>query len=105
LKEAVNLDTRAANRQGGSDVFPSTHWSVVLAAGRSEAEPEMAGAALTELCQVYWAPLYGFVRSRGHAVHDAQDLTQSFSLTCSNIKFTPAWIDGKAGSVHFYSPP
>ena len=58
-------------------MFPSTHWSVVLAAGRSEAEPE-AGAALAELCQVYWAPLYGFVRSRGHTVHDAQDLTQSF---------------------------
>ena len=49
-----------------------------MAAGRSEGEPEMAGAALTELCQVYWAPLYGFVRSRGHTVHDAQDLTQSF---------------------------
>ena len=78
MKEAVNPDTRAANGQGRSDVFPSTHWSVVLAAGRSEGEPEMAGAALTELCQVYWAPLYGFVRSRGHTVHDAQDLTQSF---------------------------
>lgn len=78
MKEAVNLDTRAANGQGPGDVFPSTHWSVVLAAGRSEAEPEIAEAALTELCQVYWAPLYGFVRSRGHTVHDAQDLTQSF---------------------------
>ena len=78
MKEAVNLDTRPANGQGHSDVFPSTHWSVVLAAGRSEAEPQMAGAALAELCQVYWAPLYGFVRSRGHSVHDAQDLTQSF---------------------------
>jgi len=50
----------------------------VLAAGRSRAEPEMARVALAELCQVYWAPLYGFVRSRGHTVHDAQDLTQSF---------------------------
>jgi RNA polymerase sigma-70 factor (ECF subfamily) len=78
LKEAVNLNSRAANGQDRSDVFPSTHWSVVLAAGRSEAEPEMAGIALAELCQVYWAPLYGFVRSRGHTVHDAQDLTQSF---------------------------
>jgi len=78
LKEAVNLDTRAANEQGHSDVFPSTHWSVVLAAGRSEAESEMAEAALAELCRGYWAPLYGFVRSRGHTVHDAQDLTQSF---------------------------
>jgi RNA polymerase sigma-70 factor (ECF subfamily) len=78
LKEAFNLNTRAANGQDRSDVFPSTHWSVVLAAARSEAEPEMARAALAELCQVYWAPLYGFVRSRGHTVHDAQDLTQSF---------------------------
>jgi RNA polymerase sigma factor (sigma-70 family) len=78
LKEAVNLNGGAQNGQGHSDVFPSTHWSVVLAAGRSEAEPEMARAALAELCQVYWAPLYGFVRSRGHTVHDAQDLTQGF---------------------------
>ena len=78
MKEAINLNTHAANGQGCSDVFPSTHWSVVLAAGRSQAEPEIAGAALAELCQVYWAPLYGFVRSRGHTVHDAQDLTQSF---------------------------
>jgi RNA polymerase sigma-70 factor (ECF subfamily) len=65
------------NGQDRSDVFPSTHWTVVLAAGKSETEPER-GAALAELCQVYWAPLYGFVRSRGHTVHDAQDLTQSF---------------------------
>ena len=50
----------------------------MLAAGKSQAEPEMAGAALAELCRMYWAPLYGFVRSRGHTLHDAQDLTQSF---------------------------
>jgi RNA polymerase sigma-70 factor (ECF subfamily) len=78
LKEAGNLDTRTVDGQGHSDVFPSTHWSVVLAAGESHAEPEIARVALAELCRVYWAPLYGFVRSRGHPVHDAQDLTQSF---------------------------
>jgi len=78
LKEAVNPDTRVANGEAPSDVFPSTHWSVVFAAGRSETEPQLAGAALAEFCQGYWAPLYGFVRSRGHTVHDAQDLTQSF---------------------------
>lgn len=56
-----------------SDTFPPTHWTVILAAGSGESEP-----ALAQLCQTYWAPLYAFVRSRGHAVHDAQDLTQSF---------------------------
>jgi RNA polymerase sigma factor (sigma-70 family) len=78
LKKAVHLNALTADDQGGSDVFPSTHWSVVFAAGRSEAEPQMAGAALAELCRGYWAPLYAFVRSRGHTIHDAQDLTQSF---------------------------
>ena len=46
--------------------------------GDQDAYPESARAALAQLCQTYWAPLYTFVRSRGHAVHDAQDLTQSF---------------------------
>ena len=68
----------AGNECCPGDLFPPTHWSVVLAAGRDEAEPEVAQAALAELCQTYWAPLYTFVRSRGYSVHDAQDLTQSF---------------------------
>jgi RNA polymerase sigma factor (sigma-70 family) len=72
------VNTRVENGSSPGDLFPSTHWSVVLAAGRSHAEPDVAGAALAELCQIYWAPLYGFVRSRGYTVHDAQDLTQSF---------------------------
>jgi RNA polymerase sigma-70 factor (ECF subfamily) len=78
LIQAFNVNTRVGNGHGQSDLFPSTHWSVVLKAGRSQAEPEIAQAALTELCQIYWAPLYSFVRSRGYTVHDAQDLTQSF---------------------------
>ena len=68
----------ARTRYGQSDFFPATHWTVVVAAGRSQVEPEIARAALAELYQTYWAPLYTFVRSRGHTVHDAQDLTQSF---------------------------
>jgi len=78
LIQAVNVNTRLENRHAQSDFFPSTHWTVVFAAGRSQTEPEIAEAALAELCQSYWAPLYSFVRSRGYTVHDAQDLTQSF---------------------------
>jgi len=78
LIETDDVKTLVGNGHARSDLFPSTHWSVVLAAGETQAEPEIAQAALAELCQTYWAPLYGFVRSRGYIMHDAQDLTQSF---------------------------
>jgi RNA polymerase sigma factor (sigma-70 family) len=56
--------------------FPSTHWSRVLAAGMpSSAE---SGAALADLCRIYWYPLYAFVRRRGHDAHLAEDIVQGF---------------------------
>jgi RNA polymerase sigma factor (sigma-70 family) len=63
---------------GQADPFGATHWSVIVAAGKTQTEPEIASAALAQLCQTYWPPLYTYVRSRGHSVHDAQDLTQGF---------------------------
>jgi RNA polymerase sigma-70 factor (ECF subfamily) len=78
LVQTVKVNTLVGNGDTRKDLFPSTHWSVVLAAGKSEAESEISQAALAELCQTYWVPLYSFVRSRGYSVHDAQDLTQSF---------------------------
>jgi RNA polymerase sigma factor (sigma-70 family) len=56
--------------------FNTTHWSVVMLAGETEA-PE-ATAALNTLCHTYWYPLYAYVRRRGHSPEDAQDLTQEF---------------------------
>jgi DNA-directed RNA polymerase specialized sigma24 family protein len=78
LIQTGDVKALAGDGRGKSDLFPSTHWSVVLAAGRSQSDPEIAREALAELCQTYWTPLYSFVRSRGYTVHDAQDLTQSF---------------------------
>lgn len=57
-------------------VFVTTHWSVVLAAGRSDTTHSRD--ALARLCQTYWYPLYAYVRRRGYNGHDAQDLTQEF---------------------------
>ena len=59
-----------------SKSFPTTLWTVVLHAGRDEAS--QAQAALAQLCQEYWYPLYSFVRRRGYSPHEAEDLTQSF---------------------------
>ena len=56
--------------------FEETAWSVVLAAG-AETDAR-AHAALAKLCQIYWRPIYAYLRRKGYAVHDAQDLTQSF---------------------------
>lgn len=56
--------------------FTSTHWSVVLAAGQGTSVQK--SEALERLCRSYWYPLYAFVRRRGYAPHEAQDLTQSF---------------------------
>ena len=56
--------------------FVTTHWSVVLTAGRSDTT--RAHAALANLCQTYWYPLYAYVRRRGRSPEDAQDLTQAF---------------------------
>ena len=59
-----------------SSRFHQTQWSLVLAAG--VAEGSGAEAALAQLCQTYWYPLYAFVRRQGSNHHDAQDLTQAF---------------------------
>jgi RNA polymerase sigma-70 factor (ECF subfamily) len=58
------------------DVFATTHWTVVLAAGRRHTP--QADGALEELCRTYWFPLYAYVRRRGHAKADAEDLVQAF---------------------------
>jgi len=61
---------------GGSAVFATTHWSVVVEAGQQESA--QSRAALEQLCRAYWYPLYAYVRRKGHSPDDAQDLTQEF---------------------------
>jgi len=58
--------------------FASTRWTIVRQAGDSRTASQHALSALTELCQIYWRPVYGFLRRQGIAQHDAQDLTQGF---------------------------
>lgn len=58
------------------DVFATTHWTVVLAAGNRSSR--QADVALEELCRTYWYPLYVYVRRQTSTREDAEDLTQAF---------------------------
>ena len=64
------------DRGDANPTFSTTHWSVVLEAGRGDS-PE-AAQALERLCAAYWYPLYAYIRRQGHGPDDAQDLVQEF---------------------------
>jgi RNA polymerase sigma factor (sigma-70 family) len=74
---------RPTTTDGGNPAAPSpgayflpTRWTVVLAAAGSDTT--QAREALAQLCQLYWCPLYAYVRRKGYAPPDAEDLTQGF---------------------------
>lgn len=73
-ENATALQPRTSAR--GRPAFVTTHWSVVLAAGRTDTT--RAHEALAHLCDTYWYPLYAYARRRGHSPEDAQDSTQEF---------------------------
>jgi RNA polymerase sigma factor (sigma-70 family) len=62
----------------GSSEFPTTRWTLVVAAGDSDRKD--ARSALISLCEGYWYPLYAYLRRRGYATDQAQDLTQEFFI-------------------------
>ena len=66
----------ATDFPGGAGAFRTTRWTMVIHARQQHSAD--ASAALEQLCQIYWYPLYAFVRRQGHGPHDAQDLTQEF---------------------------
>jgi RNA polymerase sigma-70 factor (ECF subfamily) len=72
LSSEPSVQTTAAR----GDVFATTHWTVVLAAGGGGSQ--QADMALEELCRTYWYPLYVYVRRQTPTREDAEDLTQAF---------------------------
>jgi RNA polymerase sigma factor (sigma-70 family) len=65
-----------------SRLFPTTRWSLIV---NSTAEDvNQVHKALGELCRAYWYPVYSFIRARGAAADEAQDLTQEFFLHLIN---------------------
>ena len=55
--------------------FMETHWTLVL---RARGESPAAQAALSELCEAYYAPVAAFIRFAGRDEEAARDLSQEF---------------------------
>jgi RNA polymerase sigma-70 factor (ECF subfamily) len=64
--------------QGAKNVrqFQTTLWTTVVAAGQKSSP--VAQAALARLCQIYWRPVYAYIRKRTPSPEQAEDFTQSF---------------------------
>lgn len=62
-----------------AEAFMTTRWSVVLAAGG--ADQARRTAALEELSETYWYPLYSYLRRSGHGADDAADAVQRLFLS------------------------
>lgn len=56
--------------------FATTRWSLVLAAGQGT--QAHSAEALATLCEIYWYPVYAFIRRQGYSSEDCADLTQAF---------------------------
>ncbi len=65
----------ALTQHGG--VFPETRWSLILRRPRPEGAAS-SETALNELCQMYWHPLYAYLRRSGVEEEAAKDLVQGF---------------------------
>src|SRR5438046_9950190 len=63
--------------QEGGAGFQTTHWTLVLRARETQSDTS-SQKALSNFCEAYWPPLYAFLRHRGHASPEAQDLVQGF---------------------------
>ena len=70
------MDEHSSTSPVGCAAFRTTQWNLVLKVGSDDST--LAGAAMEQLCQRYWYPLYAWIRRSGHSHAEAQDLTQAF---------------------------
>ena len=79
----------AMHTQAGPSQFPTTRWTLVVAAG--DHRRKEANSALVSLCESYWYPLYAYLRRCGHPADQAQDLTQEFFMRVLVIRSSTAF--------------
>lgn len=78
--------------------FRTTRWSLVM---ESRGESRDAASALEALCRIYRPAVMSFVRRRGYAGADAEDLTQAFFENILRLK-THAAADPARGRFRVF---
>jgi DNA-directed RNA polymerase specialized sigma24 family protein len=63
------------NKKRGRGVFCTTQWTIVM---RARGDSDESREALGTLCEVYWSPVFEFLRREGRDSEDSQELTQEF---------------------------
>ncbi len=95
------LDTRFDPGSSGSAAFPRTRWSLVarVADPGSQQGTGTRRAALAELVQAYWRPVYRALRvHQRRPREEAEDLTQAFFLELMEKRTLERFVaDPKAG--------
>ena len=69
-------NSNISSSTAGTSRFATTHWSVVLTAGKPDSSHYRQ--ALETLCRTYWFPLYVYLRRRGYDIYQAEDNIQAF---------------------------
>lgn len=67
----MNKPTPTAN----APVFHTTRWTMVM---RAQGEAPEARAAMGDLCEAYWMPVFRFLRREGRDKDQCQELAQEF---------------------------
>jgi RNA polymerase sigma factor (sigma-70 family) len=91
------------------DEFPVTAWTCIEKV--KDSTSSQSRAALAELCEAYWRPVYAFVRRKGNDPDRAADLTQDFFTLLIEPGALAAVTEGKgkfrsflmAACTHFLS--
>lgn len=73
---SIGMDTDLKGGINRSSEFPTTLWGLISKIGHTNVDE--AAPALERLCQIYWYPLYVYIRRSGRDAHESEDLAQSF---------------------------
>ena len=73
-----------AERDG---LFAATRWTLIREAAATRTPTAQSLSALSELCNIYWRPVYLFLRRQGMSSHDAEDVTQGFFTELLSSRF------------------